>query len=108
MMAESVPTRPTFKVFRRRYTIVDHHDSNAVEVGATYVLSPAKNPADLAALHTLAENLEPELAADIQKFIAFIEAHPNRTLGSYGKKCLPHITHPKVSQFAQDRIKKGF
>jgi len=90
---------------RRRFTILDHEQGNAVEVGPTYVLSPAKNPADLAALHTLAENVEPELAADIRALIAEVNAHPDRTLGGYGKQCLPHVTHEKVRDFAQARLK---
>jgi hypothetical protein len=89
---------------RRRFTIIDHEDVNSVEVGRAYVLSPAKNPADLAALHTLAENVEPELAADIRAHIAEIEAVPHRTLGTFGHECLPHITHPKVVGFAQKRL----
>ncbi len=89
---------------RRRYRIIDHEDNNTEEVGLAYVLSPAKNPADLAALHTLAENVEPELAADIRAHIALIESHPERTLGSYGKECLPHVTHEKVRAFAQARL----
>lgn len=92
---------------RRRFTIIDHEDANSVEVGLAYVLSPAKNPADLAALYTLAENVEPELRADILKHIALIEAVPTRTLGSYGKECLPYITHPKVVDFAQKKIAEG-
>jgi len=91
--------------FRRRFTVIDHEDANCVEVGKAYVLSPAKNPADLAALHTLAENVEPELAADIRAHIAEIESFPHRQLGSYGAKCLPHVTHPKVVEFAQNRLK---
>ncbi len=89
---------------RRRYTIIDHEDANASEVGRAFVLSPAKNPADLAALYTLAENVEPELAADLRAFIAEIEAVPTRTLGSYGKACLPYITHAAVQSFAQRRL----
>lgn len=73
----------------------------------TYVLMPAKNPADLAALYTIADNVEPELAKDIRAHIAFIEAHPNRGLGSYGKECLPHVIHPQVAPFAQKRMQQG-
>ena len=91
---------------RNRFRIIDHEDNNTEEVGKAYVLSPAKNPADLAALYTLAENVEPELAADIRELIALVEEHPNRRLGSYGKECLPHITHSKVTDFAQERLKK--
>ena len=91
---------------RRRYALIDHEDANAVEVGLVYVLSPFKNPADLAALHTLAENVEPELAADIRERIAEIEAHPDRELGSYGKECLPHITHEKVRDYAQEKLQQ--
>lgn len=89
-----------------RYTVIDHHDCNSIEVGKAYVLSPGKNPADLAAMHTLADNLEPELAADIRKHIALIESVPNRSLGSYGKECLKHIKHPAVVAFAQKRLKE--
>jgi hypothetical protein len=92
--------------FRRRFRVIDHEDNNAEEVGFAYVLSPAKNPADLAAMHTLAENVEPQLAADIREHIAKIEAHPDRGLGSYGVECLEHITHPKVVAFAQERLAK--
>jgi hypothetical protein len=98
------PVKPQFKRLTKRYTIVDHHDSNSVEVGPAIVLSPAKNPADLAALYTLAENVEPVFAEDIRKMIAFIEAHPARNLGSYGQECLPHITHEKVKPFADQRL----
>lgn len=91
--------------FRRRYRIIDHEDGNTEEVGLAFVLSPAKNPADLAALHTLAENVEPELAKDIRDHIVMIESHPNRQLGSFGTECLKHITHPKVVVFAQERLK---
>ena len=90
--------------FRNRYRIIDHEDGNTEEVGKAYVLSPAKNPADLAALYTLAENVEPELAQDIRDHIALIEAVPNRRLGSYGQECLPHITHSKVIDFAQSKL----
>ena len=90
--------------FRRRYRIIDHEDGNTEEVGTVYVLSPAKNPADLAALYTLAENVEPELAKDIRDHIALIEKHPDRGLGSYGTECLPHITHSKVIDFAQSKL----
>lgn len=93
--------------FTRRYRVIDHHDNNTEEVGIVYVLSPAKNPADLAAMYTLAENLEPELAKDILEHIAMIEKFPSRGLGSYGAQCLPYITHPKVKEFAQRRLAKG-
>lgn len=90
---------------RRRFTITDHEDGNTIECSpGAYVLSPAKNPADLAALYTLAENVEPELAADIRGMIQKIESVPSRGLGSYGTQCLPYITHPKVAQFAKDRL----
>lgn len=92
--------------FRRRYRIIDHEDANTEEVGFTYVLQPAKNPADLAAMHTLVENVEPELASDLREHIAKIEAAPDRGLGSYGTQCLPHVTHPKVRDFAQTRLKQ--
>jgi hypothetical protein len=90
--------------FRRRYFIQDLEKGGVVEVGKAYVLFPAQNPADLAALHTLAENLEPEMAADIREHIKLIEGHPDRTLGSYGTECLPHITHEKVKDFAALRL----
>lgn len=91
---------------RNRFKVIDHENCNAVEVGKAYVLFPAGNPADLAAMYTLADNLEPELAADIRKHIALIESVPNRSLGSYGKECLPHITHSAVVAFAQKRLKE--
>ena len=91
---------------RRRFRIIDHEDNGTEEVGLSYVLSPAKNPADLAALYTLAENVEPELAADLREHIALIEAHPNRILGGYGKECLSSITHAKVKPFAQNKLKE--
>lgn len=93
--------------FRRRFTITDHEDANSVEVGKCYVLQPAKNPADLAALYTLVENLEPELAQDIREHIALIEQYPDRTLGSYGTECLPHITHERVVEFAKGRLENS-
>lgn len=91
---------------RRRYTIIDHEDSNTVEVGrgSWYVLQPAKNPADLAALYTIAENVEPELATQIRDLIAQIEAEPSRTLGTYGEECLQYVRHPSVLPFAQARL----
>jgi hypothetical protein len=90
---------------RRRFTIIDHEQANTQEVSKyAYVLSPAKNPADLAALYTLMENVEPELAQDIRDAIKLIESVPHRGLGSYGKECLPHITHPAVKPFAQQRL----
>jgi len=92
---------------RNRFRIIDHEDNNTEEVGKAYVLSPAKNPADLAALYTLAENVEPELAADIREHIAMIEAVPHRQLGSYGKECLPYITHSKVIHFAANKLAKS-
>ncbi len=104
-MPESMPSHPSFKVLRKRYTIVDHADANSIEVGPAIVLSPAKNPADLAALYTLAENVEPEFASDIRALIAWIEQHPYRALGTYGTACLEHITHEKVLPFAQERLK---
>ena len=91
---------------RRRFRIIDHEDNGTEEVGLSYVLSPAKNPADLAAMYTLAENVEPELAADLRAHIALIESYPERVLGGYGKDCLAHVTHDKVKAFAQDRLEK--
>lgn len=91
---------------RRRYTIIDHEDANAMEVGTSYVLSPAKNPADLAAMHTLIANVEPKLAGELQALVDMIEAHPDRRLGSYGEKCLPHVTHEKVQDFKTYRLGK--
>jgi hypothetical protein len=104
-MPEAMPSRPSFKVLRRRYTIVDHEDANSIEVGPAIVLSPAKNPADLAALYTLAENVEPAFAEDLRAMIAWVEQHPQRNLGTYGVACLPHITHPSVKPFADERLK---
>lgn len=99
-----IPDKPNFAVLRPRYAVIDREDANAVEVGPTIVLSPAKNPADLAALHELAANVEPKFAADIQALIAYINAFPNRELGTYGVQCLPHVTHGKVREFAQRRM----
>jgi hypothetical protein len=104
-MADAAPQKPDFRMLRRRYSIVDHEDAQSVEVGSAIVLSPAKNPADLAALYTLAENVTPEFAADIRALIAYIEAHPHRDLGTYGTACLPHITHPAVVPFAAGRLR---
>jgi hypothetical protein len=70
------------------------------------VLLPAKNPADLAALYTLIENVDPEMAVELQAHVDMIEKHPDRTLGSYGEECLEHITHEKVKPFAQARLAK--
>ncbi len=106
-MSDAIVPRPEFKVLRKRFSIVDHEDANAIEVGPAIVLSPAKNPADLAALYTLAENVDPVFAEDIRNMIAWIEAHPARSLGSYGTQCLQHITHEKVKPFAEDRLKNG-
>jgi hypothetical protein len=100
------PERPELKRFRRRFTIIDHENANTVRVGPMYVLDPAKNPADLAAMYTLVENLEPELAADLKAWIEFIEQHPGRGLGGYATSCLPYITHPKVKEFAEKRRDK--
>ena len=93
--------------FRRRYRIIDHEDNNAEEVGFTYVLQPAKNPADLAAMYTLLENVEPQLAADLQAHIKKIEAVPERGLGSYGTECLPHVTHSRVVEFAKKKLSEA-
>lgn len=90
--------------FRDRYLIVDHENGNTVQLGPIYVLSPAKNPADLAALHTLIDNVEPELAAHLREFVSMIESFPERELGGYGTECLPHITHAKVKPFALKRL----
>jgi len=104
-MSNALMTRPeNFKKFVNRYTAIDHHDANSHEVGLIYVLSPAKNPADLAALYTISENSEPEMAAEIRQYIAYIEAHPKRKLGSYGQQNLPFITHPAVKEFAKERM----
>jgi hypothetical protein len=92
--------------YRRRFRIIDHEKNNVEEVGPTFVLIPAKNPADLAAMHTLIQNVDPELAAQLQVHVDMIEAHPNRTLGSYGEECLPYVSHPKVVPFAQARLAK--
>ncbi len=101
-----LPTKPKhFKRFVNRYSAIDHHDANSHEVGLIYVLSPAKNPADLAALYTIAENSEPEMAKEIREYIAYIEQFPHRKLGSYGQQNLPHITHPAVKPFAEARLK---
>jgi hypothetical protein len=94
-------------VFRRRYTIVDHENKNTREVGLMWVLNPAKNPADLAAMIELAKNVPPEMAAKLQAHIDLINESPEgkaRKLGSYGTECLPHITHPDVVEFARGRL----
>lgn len=92
--------------FRRRYSLIDHENANAVEVGPVFALFPAKNHADLAALKTLIENVEPELAAELQAFHDEIVAHPHRGIGTYGKECLPYITHPDLVEHAQERLDK--
>ena len=89
---------------RRRFSIIDHEDANTMEVGTAYVLSPAKNVADLAAMHTLIENVEPQMAAELKVLVEMIEAHPDRKLGSYGQQCVPHITHPAVTDFAKQYL----
>jgi hypothetical protein len=90
--------------FRRKFRVIRHEKANIEEVGPCFILFPAKNPADLAAMHTLIENVEPELASQLQAHVDFITSHPNRQLGSYGEECLPHIKHPKVVEFAQRRL----
>jgi len=91
---------------RNRYHVVDHEYNNATEVGKTVVLFPASNPADLAALITLSENVEPELAADLKAHITMIQSYPNRNLGKYARECLPHITHPAVTDYAKAVLSK--
>jgi hypothetical protein len=86
---------------RNRYRIIDHEWGNATEVGKTVVLFPASNPADLAALITLSENVEPEFAADLKAHIAMIQSFPNREVSKYARECLPHITHEAVKEYAQ-------
>lgn len=90
--------------FRRKYRVISHEDSNSEEVGLVFVLKPAGNLADLAAMKTLIENVDPELAADLREHVAFIERHPDRKLTSYGKKCLPHITHEELKAHATKRM----
>lgn len=102
----STPTKPKLKRFVNKFTSINHHKANTAEVGLHWVLDPAGNPADLAAMYTLSENVDPEMAAEIKQYIAWIEAHPNRQLGKNGTKWLQNITHPAVKSFAQARLKK--
>jgi hypothetical protein len=86
---------------RRRYTIIDHENGGMIDVANLIVLNPARNPADLAAFYTLIENVTPEFAQDLREQAGMIEGVQDRTLSSYGTECLPHITHPKVADFAK-------
>lgn len=104
-----VPENPraNFKNFVKRFSPIDHHKANIVEAGLVWVLNPAKNPADIAAMRTLAENVPPEMAAEITAWLDYIEAHPDRELGDFGTKCLPHITHPAVVEYAKKKLADG-
>jgi hypothetical protein len=93
--------------FRRRYTIIDHENGQMVEAGKHMVLNPAANFADYAALITMSENVEPELAADLIEHLASIDQFPNRQLSKYGIECLPHIKHPSVRPAAHAYAKRN-
>ena len=94
--------------FRRRYTAIDHENGQMREVGLHFFLNPAKNLADYAAMVTLAENVEPEMAADLRAHLAMIDAHPDRhvNMGSFGVECLPYITHPAIAHVAKAEIER--
>ena len=93
--------------FRRRYTIIDHENGGVIETGKHIVLNPAANFADYAALLEFANNIEPELAADIREHLAEIDRFPHRTLSKYGVECLPHIKHPVVKPAVEAYAKRN-
>ena len=88
---------------RRKYTMIDHENGGMREIGLHLVLNPAKNPADYAAMVTYAENCDPEMGADIKAFLAMIDEHPQRALGTYGVECLFYAKHPAVEKFVSIR-----
>lgn len=90
--------------FRRRYTFIDHENAMMHEVGLHYVLNPANNPADYAAMVTLADNSEPEIAQDLRNHLAMIDKFPDRGIGSQGIANLPFIKHPAIVEFAKRRL----
>lgn len=91
---------------RKRYVIIDCENAQMRDIGLNIVLRPWSNPADYAAMLTWAENVDPELREDIMKLLAELDAHPDRRLGSYGKECLKHVTHPAIKPFADARLQK--
>lgn len=75
-------------------------------VGTHIVLNPAANFADAAAMLTLADNVDPELKADLLEHLAYIDKFPDRHLSKYGVECLQHIRHPAVRDAAASWAKR--
>jgi hypothetical protein len=93
--------------FRRRFSFIDHEKNNMIDVATLWVLNPAKNPADLAAIIELTKNVPPEMAKQLLNHLKLFTDTPEgraRTLGGFGEKCLPHITNEDVVQFARERL----
>jgi hypothetical protein len=93
--------------FRRRFCFTDYEKNNMIDVAKLWVLNPAKNPADLAAMIELSKNVPPEMAKQLVDHMKLFTDTPEgkaRSLGGFGTKCLEHITHPDVVQFARERL----
>lgn len=86
---------PKLRRFRPRYTIIDHENSQTHLVGGPYfVLFPASNFADYAAMKTVLDNVDPDMGLSLQQHLAHVDRFPDRTLSKYGIRCIPHIKDP--------------
>ena len=81
--------------FRPRYTIVDHENSQTHLIGGPYfVLFPASNFADYAAMKTVIGNVDPDMGISLQQHLELIDKFPDRTLSKFGIKSIPFIQDP--------------
>jgi hypothetical protein len=89
-----------------RYAVQDRERGGIIDTAPVIILKPWSNPADFAAVCEMKNNVPPEFAADLEKMLLEYEKFPGRRLGSFGIECLPHITHPRIKAFAEQRLKE--
>lgn len=98
---------PRLQRFRPRYTIIDHENNQTQLIGGPYfVLFPASNFADYAAMKTVLNNVDPDMGLSLQQHLNHVDQFPDRTLSKFGIKCIPHIKDPALKQQARSWAKR--
>lgn len=98
---------PRLQRFRPRYTIIDHENNQTQLIGGPYfVLFPASNFADYAAMRTVLNNVDPDMGLSLQQHLNHVDQFPDRTLSKFGVRCLPHIKDPALRPQARAWAKR--
>ena len=88
--------------FRPRYSIIDHENAQTHLVGGPYfVLFPASNFADYAAMKAVVANVDPDMGLSLRQHLNVVDRFPDRTLSKFGIKSIPFVTDPELKPQAR-------